>query len=142
MSLLTPPTPFFRTPSYEIDDEITFTNPKTLTFNHTSGLLNIGGSQTIHTSQYDQVATAIEKLFFQDFSALNSENSGTDIDAVVIEGVTVQAGFVINLFQVADLPDKFGIGTQTGATAYSVGMGWSLAKLFRSLGYGTAYVPA
>lgn len=95
--------------------------------------------QAIHEQQLDTLASAMERLFYQDFSQPR-ENLAEDIDPILAaDGVTVLAsGFRIELVQVNDQPGSWIVG----ASACSLGMGWGLRRMIRTdLRIGTPYVP-
>lgn len=138
MPIPTVPTPYVRAKSFEIDDEPTFTAPQLVSFNAANGKWTIS-TFSFHVDQADALATAIERLYQQDFSG-NLELTSMEVDAALAgDGVTVLgAAFNVTLQQVDDLPGNF----QLGGLSISAGMAWSLATLIREdLGIGAPWTP-
>lgn len=133
------PTPYVRPATYHLDDEPTFTAPVPAVYTAANQEWVVNSVLTIHDGQLDAVATAIEKLYQQDFAA-PLEASSYDIDPKIdTDGVTVlNAGFSIAIQQTNDAPSGFNVGPWT----CSVGMAWSLRTFIRdTLNVGTPYIP-
>jgi hypothetical protein len=135
----TPPTPYVRSSQIQLDDEPTFTSPINAVPNVSTNKWTINTTLIVHNNQLDGVATAIEKLYLQDFDQPTEINS-FEIDPVLdTDGVTVlNAGFTVELVQTNDQPS----GINVGPLVASVGLAWSLRSMIRdNLGIGTPYVP-
>lgn len=132
------PTPYVRSKSYEIDDEATFTSPLLVTYNATTHKWT-AGLVSFHDDQADDLATAIEKLYQQDFDG-TLEVSAMQVDEVLdVDGVTVLSqAIAISITQTSNALTGFSVGGQ-GMTP---GLAWSLRSMIRNeLGIGTPYVP-
>jgi hypothetical protein len=134
------PTPYVRVKTLELDDEASFAGAVQFTFNGATNKWTFGLA-SIHANQLDAVATAIERLYQQDFESLSSELETINVDAVYdVDGVTVlQAAFSVKLNQVNDAPGTFDI---SNAVSNTPGLAWSLRTAIRvNLGVGTPFVP-
>lgn len=139
MSIPVPPATYIRAKSFELDDEATFTSPQLLSYTATTGKWSMG-PLTVHESQLDNLATAIEKLFLQDFANNSLDLESMNVNAAMAaDSVTVlQAAFTVTVNQSGNAPSGFVLGPM----AASVGLAWSLRTWIReNMGIGTPYVP-
>jgi hypothetical protein len=142
MSVLAPLVGFVRPELFRLDTAPTFPAGQTASYNAALNAWICGSpSQTIHTNQLDATATAIERLYQQDFAGSAGELDGFDIDPVFApDGVTVLvAGFRVQLTQLNDAPNKFAIG---GWANVDPTVAFAFCAMVRQkLGIGTPYTP-
>ncbi len=136
----TPPAAFIRLKTIELDDEPSFAGA--VQFGYTAATKKwTFGAMTLHEQHLDRVASAIERLYQQDFAALSMETEAYNLNTVFdVDGTTVlAAAFSIKLNQASGLPTTFDVGT---ATNTSLGLAWSLESVIRNtLNVGTPFVP-